>query len=274
MRRDASSIPRVAADRLCVRYSRGTPPSSNRPPTSASNISTPTSVTYSHFFRVRQHEAIQQVRLRLAPDRHPEPTHVREVRLTQLPQLPRLLQIHLPAQALVRLPAPEALLQRSQVAQTVRVKSKHRLSVDPDKKLVTLAVLGDCADESVFRPKLAEGSDWTFRPEFLGEPSGVREVPMCSEDAADQKAAHTASIAKPAKPKVGGRSTTFTKIGRHCPSVEPILRAEPPCQPKWTNGRSNDSDDGGVYYESRGRPVGRISRCATGGLDRGGASFS
>ena len=187
-------------------------------------------------------------------------------------------------------------------AQTVRVKSKHRLSVDSDEKASMLEVLNACADEDVFRPKLAEGADWTFRPEFLNELTGEREIPWCSQDAADasrlrsaaivvsshlpniacipgeaeeedetvtpapgtgatggqttptvvdpragQKAAQTACISTL---QAGGHSTTCTNIKNHCPSVDPILRGEPLYQAKGTNGRSNDSDDDGIYCES------------------------
>ncbi|MDE0261699.1 MAG: hypothetical protein OXJ37_04760 [Bryobacterales bacterium] len=186
-------------------------------------------------------------------------------------------------------------------AQTVRVKSKHWLSVDADEEAAMLSVLNGCADEDVFRPRLAEGSDWTFRAEFLGELTGEREIPWCSQDAADafrlrsaaifvsshlpniacvpgappddgedgtampgtgdtggqtpavvdlradQKAAQTAYIATL---RAGGHSTICTNIDRYCPSVEPILRGEPLYQPRGTNGRSNDSDDDGIYCES------------------------
>lgn len=184
-------------------------------------------------------------------------------------------------------------------AQAVRVKSKYLLSVDADEKAALLSILNDCADEGVFRPKLSEGADWTFREEFLGE----REIPWCSQDAADdfrlqsaavvvsshlpniacipgegeeedeaapgtampgtgdtggqtpatvdpragQKAAQTAWISTLA---AGGHSTTCTNIRNHCPNVAPILRGEPLYQPKGTNGRSNDSDDDGIYCES------------------------
>ena len=185
-------------------------------------------------------------------------------------------------------------------AQTVRVKSKHWLTVDADEKAAMLAVLNACADEDVFRPMLAEGSEWAFRAEFLDELTGEREIPWCSEPAADafrlraaaivvsshlpsiacvpgaplddeeegpptpgtgdtggqaptavdpragQKAAQTSCISTL---RAGGHSTTCTNIGRYCPSLDPILRGEPLYQPKGTNGRSNDSDDDGIYCE-------------------------
>ena len=79
-------------------------------------------------------------------------------------------------------------------AQTVRVKSKYRLSVDPDERAAMLSILNDCADASVFRPKLVEGSDWTFRAEFLDELAGEHAIPMCSEGAADAFRLRSAAI--------------------------------------------------------------------------------
>ncbi len=73
------------------------------------------------------------------------------------------------------------------------------------------------------------------------------QTPVTVDPRADQKAAQTACIATL---RADGHSTTCTNIGRHCPSVDPILRGEPLCQPKGTNGRSNDSDEDGIYCES------------------------
>lgn len=102
-------------------------------------------------------------------------------------------------------------------AQTVRVKYEHRLSVDPDEKAELLAVLSACPDEGAFRPKLAKGSDWAFRAEFLGELSGELEIPMCSvaaddafllQSAAVSVSAHLSSIAcVPGDPSNDGGET-------------------------------------------------------------------
>ena len=79
-------------------------------------------------------------------------------------------------------------------AQTVRDKSKHRVRVDAEEKAAMLAVLSACAGEEVFRPKLAEGSGWTLRAEFPDELTGEREIPWCSEPAADAFRLRSAAI--------------------------------------------------------------------------------
>ena len=81
------------------------------------------------------------------------------------------------------------------VAQTVRVKSKHRLRVDADEKAALVAVLNACADDQVFRPTLAEGADWRFRPEFVDSLSGERELPFCVSPVASETNLRLAVIA-------------------------------------------------------------------------------
>lgn len=73
-------------------------------------------------------------------------------------------------------------------AQTVRVKSKHMLSVDPDEQAALRSVLNACADEHVFRPKLAEAADWTFRSEFVDALTGERDIAACYETVEDPAA--------------------------------------------------------------------------------------
>lgn len=79
-------------------------------------------------------------------------------------------------------------------AQTVRVKSKHGLSVDTDEEAALSSVLNACADEYVFRPKLAEGADWTFRSEFVDALTGEREIAACYETVENQAALRSSAI--------------------------------------------------------------------------------
>ena len=78
--------------------------------------------------------------------------------------------------------------------QTVRVKSKYRLSLDTDQKSSLQGILDSCTDAQVHRPKLAEGSDWVFRTEFLGELSGERTISSCSEAVTDSSGLRSAAI--------------------------------------------------------------------------------
>lgn len=80
-------------------------------------------------------------------------------------------------------------------AQTVRVKAKHRLSADPDEKAALLSVLNDCSDDQVFRPRLAEGADWAFRPEFVASLSGECGIPFCGAPVASETNLRLAVIA-------------------------------------------------------------------------------
>lgn len=153
-------------------------------------------------------------------------------------------------------------------AQTVRVKSKHGLSVDTDEKEALSSVLNACADEYVFRPKLAEGADWTFRSEFIGALTGEREIAACHETIedpavlrssasavsahlptvacipgdprAEQKAAQTACIATL---EAGGYRTNCENVKRYCPDVDPILLGEP------LYGSLRDADSDGIVCE-------------------------
>lgn len=153
-------------------------------------------------------------------------------------------------------------------AQTVRVKSKHGLSVDPDEKAALSSVLTACADEYVFRPKLAEGADWTFRSEFVDALTGEREIAACHETVensevlrssatvvsshlpnlacisgdprAEQKAAQTACIATL---EAGGYRTNCDNVELYCPDVDPILRGEP------LYGSLRDTDSDGIVCE-------------------------
>ena len=80
-------------------------------------------------------------------------------------------------------------------AQTVRVKSKYQLSVNTDEKSSLKSILDSCSDSQVYRPKLAEGSDWVFRREFLDELTGERSISSCSETATDSSGLSSAVIA-------------------------------------------------------------------------------
>ena len=80
-------------------------------------------------------------------------------------------------------------------AQTVRVKSKHRLRVDTDEKAALSSVLSACADDQVFRPRLAEGADWAFRREYVDSLSGERDIPFCASQVASETNLRLAVIA-------------------------------------------------------------------------------
>lgn len=153
-------------------------------------------------------------------------------------------------------------------AQTVRVKSKHGLSVDSDEKAALRSVLNSCADEHVFRPRLAEGEDWTFRSEFVDALTGEFEIAACYETVENpaalrssamvvsshlpnvacipgdpralQKAAQTACIAAL---EAGGYRTNCDNVGRYCPDVSPILRGEP------LYDSLRDADNDGIVCE-------------------------
>ena len=79
-------------------------------------------------------------------------------------------------------------------AQTVRVKSKYQLSADLDEKSSLQSILDSCTDPQVYRPRLAEGSDWVFRSEFLGTLSGEREIAPCQETITDVSRLSTAAM--------------------------------------------------------------------------------
>ena len=155
-------------------------------------------------------------------------------------------------------------------AHTVRVKSKYGLSVDPDEKAALRSVLNSCADEHVFRPKLAEGADWMFRSEFIAALAGEFEIAACHvavesleglrssamlvsshlpniacipddpDPRTGQTAAQTACIATL---DAAGDPTNCGNIGRRCPDVGPILRGEP------LYGSVRDADNDGIACE-------------------------
>ena len=153
-------------------------------------------------------------------------------------------------------------------AQTVRVKSKHGLSVDSDEKTALRSVLNACAGEHVFRPRLAQGADWTFRSEFVGALTGELAIAACYEAVenpaalrssamvvsshlpnvaclpgdprAGQTAAQTACIATL---NAGGYRTSCDNVEHYCPDVGPILRGEP------LYGSVRDADTDGIVCE-------------------------
>ncbi|MXY70854.1 MAG: DUF1524 domain-containing protein [Acidobacteriia bacterium] len=153
-------------------------------------------------------------------------------------------------------------------AQTVRVKSKHGLSVDSDEEAALRSVLNACADEHVFRPRLAQGADWSFRPEFVDALTGELEIAACYETVenpaalgasamavsshlpnvacvpgdprAGQKTAQTACIATL---EASGYRANCENVGRYCPDVDPIQRGEP------LYGLLRDADSDGVVCE-------------------------
>ena len=189
-------------------------------------------------------------------------------------------------------------------AQTIRVKSKHGLSVDTSEKTALQSILTDCTEEQVVRPKMTVGADWVFREEFLVALDGEEEITSCAtpanedevflayilassslpamacltheppvdeEEGNGQPPAEDPPVAIPPTPppppnprasqiaaqnaciqtlQAEGENITCGNIEEHCPSVGPIQRGEPLYQPRGTNGRSNDSDDDGVYCES------------------------
>ncbi len=94
-----------------------------------------------------------------------------------------------------------------------------------------IACIGGSTDESVVDPDL----DPSPMP---GTGTPVSPDPRASQIAAQQAC----------KAKID--SITCGNIREHCPSVTVIHRGEPLYQAKGTNGRSNDSDDDGLYCES------------------------
>ena len=70
-------------------------------------------------------------------------------------------------------------------AQTIRVKAKYTLSVDPNEKSTLHSILNNCTEPQVYRPKLATGFDWVFRDEFLGALSGNHQISQCSNTSVD-----------------------------------------------------------------------------------------
>ena len=176
-------------------------------------------------------------------------------------------------------------------AQTVRVKSKHGLSVDSHERDALDEILGDCEAEQTpaGRPAAPAGCGWMIRPEFAAAVAGTPNVPSasCSEEpgtrswhAALQYADEIACIvewedhseenaAAPSQPnpaaapnprasqieaqeacKARLERITCGTIKEQCPSVGVIQRGEPLYQAKGTNGRSNDSDNDGLYCET------------------------
>lgn len=155
-------------------------------------------------------------------------------------------------------------------AQTVRVKSKYEMSVDTQERDALDAILLNCETEqtSVARPVAPVECSWAVRPEFAVAVAGTDDEPtaycadvpegeswraalqyasgiICIAEAnprADQIAAQTACKAELDR-------ITCTAIRDQCPSVGPIHRGEPLYQAIGTNGRSNDSDDDGIYCE-------------------------
>ena len=141
----------------------------------------------------------------------------------------------------------------------------------------------------VGRPAAPAGCGWMIRPEFAAAVAGTPNVPTasCSEElqtqswhAALQYADEIACIAglednpeenaaapsqtnpteapNPRASQIEAQKVCKTKLERitcgtikeQCPSVSVIHRGEPLFQAKGTNGRSNDSDDDGLYCEN------------------------
>ena len=69
--------------------------------------------------RVRQHEVVQQVRERLALDRHPKTVHVREVRRAQPARLMHLAEEHFLGRPVLRLPLPHTTLQGASLGRPI-----------------------------------------------------------------------------------------------------------------------------------------------------------
>ena len=169
-------------------------------------------------------------------------------------------------------------------AQTVRVKSKYGLGVDTDEKNALDGILADCELEGTLttRPEAPAGCGWTVRSGFAvavadtanapdsscseppateswqaalqyadeiicitGSPASLEE----SEDDAVAMDPRASQIAAQEACKEELESITCTAINEQCPSVGVIHRGEPLYQAKSTNGRSNDSDDDGLYCE-------------------------
>ncbi len=74
------------------------------------------------------------------------------------------------------------------------LESKYQLSADLDEKSSLQSILDSCTDPQVYRPRLAEGSDWVFRSEFLGTLSGEREIAPCQETITDVSRLSTAAM--------------------------------------------------------------------------------
>ena len=160
-------------------------------------------------------------------------------------------------------------------AQTVRVKAKHRLRVDANEKAALGRALDACSSEHVFRPKLRQGSDWSFHPEFLEMLTGEREIAQCSKPVSDVSRLELAATAVPpyleeiactvyaddelgTDPRAtqkanqtaciqtlndGGHRTNCTTIKSYCPNVDPIHRGEP------LYASPRDTDNDGVACE-------------------------
>lgn len=82
-------------------------------------------------------------------------------------------------------------------AQSIRVKAKYQLSVDTDEKTSLGAILQNCAEEQVYRPKLTPGAEWTFREEFLEELGEKPEIASCEEPVMDSGDVILAAITAP-----------------------------------------------------------------------------
>ena len=160
-------------------------------------------------------------------------------------------------------------------AQTVRVKSKYDLSVDAAEKAALTEILNECqaAGTAVGRPQASASCGWAVRSEYAQAAQDVAlescsekpeteswraalpyasdiachveqpAAPVQDDSRADQIAAQTAC-------KEQLDSITCSSIKAQCPLVTVIHLGEPLYQPIRTNGRSNDSDDDGLYCES------------------------
>lgn len=169
-------------------------------------------------------------------------------------------------------------------AQTVRVKSKYGLGVDTDEKDALDGILADCESEGTLttRPEAPAGCGWTVRSEFAAAVADTANAPdsscselpgteswqaalqyadeiVCitgfpasleeSEDDAVATNPRASQIAAQEACKQELESISCTAIEEQCPSVGVIHRGEPLYQAKGTNGRSNDSDDDGLFCE-------------------------
>lgn len=110
-----------------------------------------------------------------------------------------------------------------------------------------------------------EGESWRAALQYAPDIACIVEPPADSQQSADSEQSADSSVSETTTAEEDPRAAqiaaqteckamldtvTCTTIKEQCPSVTVIHRGEPLYQAKGTNGRSNDSDDDGLYCES------------------------